>query len=136
MKKTALFLAIIIISSTALFSQSSKGKLEVLYFKANLACCKARACNALGTDIQSIIQKNFADSSVVLREIKLADETNKALVEKYKAQSQTVIIVKKKKKKETSTDVSDIVKAYVQDQNKETFEQALLAKINEVKKKK
>lgn len=136
MKKIAVLFSIIMLSSMMIFAQSGKGKIEVLYFKANLACCKARACNALETDIQSVLQKSFADSSVVLREIKLADEANKALVEKYKAQSQTVIIIKTTKKKETSIDVSDIVKAYVQNQNKETFEQSLLAKINEIKKKK
>ena len=136
MKKVTLLFALVILSATNLMAQSGKGKVEVLYFKANLACCKARACNALETDIQTILQKNFADSSVVLKEIKLSDSANKALIEKYKAQSQTVIILKSKKKKETSADVSDIVKTYVQNQNKEALEQALLAKINEVKKKK
>jgi hypothetical protein len=136
MKKTLLFIAIIMLSGIMLSAQSSKEKIEVLYFKANLACCKARACNALETDIQTILQRNFADSSVVLKEIKLSDSANKALIEKYKAQSQTVIILKSKKKKETSADVSDIVKTYVQNQNKEALEKALLAKINEVKKKK
>jgi len=136
MKKIFVLFFVFMLAGVMLFGQTGKGQMEVLYFKANLACCKARACSALEADIQTIVQKNFADSSVVFKEIKLADEANKSLVEKYKAQSQTVILIKNKKKKEFSADVSDIVKAYVQNQNKEAFEQALLAKINEVKKKK
>jgi hypothetical protein len=135
MRKTIFMFSVMLLSITMLFAQSGKNKIEVLYFKANLACCKARACSTLEGDIQAVITKNFADSSVVFREIKLADEANKTIITKYNAQSQTVVIVKKKKKKEISIDVSDIVKTYVQNQNKETLEQALLAKINEIKKK-
>jgi hypothetical protein len=135
MKKTILVISMMLLSSTMLLAQSGKGKIEVLYFKANLACCKARACSALEADIQTILQKNFTDNSIEFKEIKIADEANKALVEKYKAQSQTVILLKTKKKKEISIDVSDLVKAYVQNQNKDALEQALLAKINELKKK-
>lgn len=123
-------------SGMLLNAQTSKGKIEVLYFKANLACCKAKACNALEFDLQNFISKNYPDSSVVLTEIKLADTTNNALIKKYNAQSQTVIIVKKKKKKEYSVDVTDIVKAYVQNRNQEALKQELTAKVSEIKKKK
>ncbi|MDD5571619.1 MAG: hypothetical protein PHD97_10775 [Bacteroidales bacterium] len=132
MKKIIVIVATIMLSGIMLSAQSTKSKVEVLYFKANLACCKARACYVLEVDIQNIVGK---DTSIVFREIKLADEANKALVEKYKAKSQTVIIIKKKKKKEYSTDISDIVQAYVQNQNKETLEKELMNKINEIKKK-
>ncbi len=136
MKKTFMLFAIIMLSGMLLSAQSAKNSIEVLYFKANLACCKARACNALESDIQNIISESYPDSSVVLTEIKLIDTTNNALIAKYNAQSQTVVIVKKKKKKEFSIDVSDIVKAYVQNQNKETLKQELMAKIEEIKKQK
>lgn len=136
MKKIIGLFSIFMLTVIMLFAQSGKGKVEVLYFKANLACCKARSCNALSGDIQMIIQKNFADSSVTFKEIILADEANKELVTKYNAQSQTVVLLKIKKKQETSIDVSDIVKTYVQNQNKEILEQSLLAKITEIKKKK
>ncbi|MCK9613457.1 MAG: hypothetical protein M0R16_11300 [Bacteroidales bacterium] len=130
MKRTALFLALIIISVSALFAQSTKGKAEVLYFKANLACCKARACNALEADIKGIVEKNYPTGNVVFKEVKIADESNKALIEKYQATSQTVIIVKKKKKKEISINVTDIVKSYLLDQKKENLEKELIAKID------
>ncbi len=136
MKKAILLLSVFVCFSSMIFAQSSKAKVEVLYFKANLACCKAKACNMVESDITGILQKNFADSSVILREIKLADDANKDLVAKYKAQSQTVIIRKVTKKKECSADVSDLVKSYMLDQNKENLEKSLLAKISEVKKKK
>jgi len=136
MKKPIVLFAIIMLSGMLLNAQSAKNKIEVLYFKANLACCKARSCNAMESDIQTIISESYPDSSVVLTEVKLADTTNNSLIEKYMAQSQTVVIVKKKKNKEFSIDVSDIVKAYVQNQNKETLKQDLTAKISELKKKK
>jgi hypothetical protein len=136
MKKNIVLFAFIMLSVVTLSAQSKKGKIEILYFKANLCACRAKSCSALENDIKAIVGKNYPDSSVVVTEIKLADDANKALVEKYKAQSQTVIIVKKKKNNEFSSDVSDIVKTYVQDQNKETLEQQLKIKIDEIKKKK
>lgn len=122
-------------SGMLLNAQNNKGKIEVLYFKANLACCKAKACNAIETDIQAIILKNFPDNSVSFKEIKLADTLNNALIKKYSAVSQSVIIVKKKKKKEFSTDISYAVKSYIQSQNKEALEAELLSKIAEIKNK-
>ena len=136
MKKPIVLIAIIMLSGMLLSAQSVKNKIEVLYFKANLSCCKSRACNALEAEIQNIISENYPDSSVVLTEIKLVDEANKALIEKYNAKSQTVIIVRKKKKKEFYVDVSDIVQSYVQNQNKETLKQEVTAKISEIKEKK
>jgi len=136
MKKQIVILIIALLAGTSVFAQSNKKNIEVLYFKANLACCKAKACNALEADIQALIQKNFPDGSVVFKEIKLAEDTNKVFVEKYKAQSQTVVLVKKKGKKELSNDVSDIVKQYLLDKNMEQFETAFAQKINAFKKQK
>jgi hypothetical protein len=130
MKKIIILLSITIFAITS-YAQKSKVKIEVLYFKANLACCKARACNALESTIQNIILKNYPDSNkVVFREIRLADEANKTLIDKYKAQSQTVVLVKKKKKKEESIDVSDIVNNYKISANQEILEKELNEKIN------
>ena len=83
-------LAMLAISGN-LFAQSNKKSVEVLYFKANLACCKAKACNALEGNIKSIIDKNYPNGNVNFKVVKLADEANKELVDKYKAQSQTVV---------------------------------------------
>ena len=121
--------------STGLFAQK-KNVVEVLYFKANLACCKAKSCAMLENDVKTIVEKNFTDGTVIFREIKLADEANKELVEKYKAQSQTVILVKKTKKGENSLDISEDIKAYRQSQNKEELEKSVLAKVTEIKAKK
>ena len=135
MKKSILLFGVIIFSGMMLNAQTAKNRIEVLYFKANLACCKARSCNALEGDIQKIIAESYPDSSVVLTEVKLADSTNISLIEKYKAQSQTVVIVKKTKKNEFSTDVTEIVKGYVINQDKESLNKELIAKIGEIKKK-
>jgi hypothetical protein len=136
MKKKIVFFAFIMLSVFTLSAQSKKGKIEVLYFKANLCACRAKSCNALENDIKTLVVKNYPDSSVVVKEIKLSDDANKVLVEKYKAQSQTVIIVKKKKNNDFSMDVSDIVKTYAQDQNKDLLERQLKSKIDEIKRKK
>jgi len=136
MKKQIVILIIALLAGTSVFAQSNKKSIEVLYFKANLACCKAKACNALEADIQALIQKNFSDGSVVFKEMKLADDSNKVCVEKFKAQSQTVVLVKKKGKKELNNDVSDIVKQYLLDKNMEQFETAFVQEINAFKKQK
>ncbi len=136
MKKNIVLFSFIMLTSVVLLAQSGKSKIEVLYFKANLCGCKAKVCAQAGADIQTILIKNFADSSVVFREVKLADEANKTLVEKYKAQSQTLVLVKTTKKKEVSLDITDLVKAYSQSGDKTVLETALLEKVNEIKKKK
>ncbi|KAF5051722.1 hypothetical protein DSECCO2_415970 [anaerobic digester metagenome] len=136
MKKQLLILVIALMAGVSVFAQSNKKSIEVLYFKATLACCKAKACNMLESEIQAIIEKNFTDGSVLFKEVKLADDSNKVLVEKYKAQSQTVVLVKKRKGKEISADISDLVKQYLTDKNKEKFEADLVEKINAFKKQK
>lgn len=104
---------------------------EVLYFKANLGCCKARACNLLQCDVDSVVSKYFAKENVVFRVVSIADSANKALVEKYNAQSQTVILVQTKKKKEKVTDLTPIVDAYKVSTDKAKFEEEMKAKITE-----
>ena len=136
MKKNIVLFAFIMLSVFTISAQSKKGKIEVLYFKANLCACRAKVCTAVGNNIKNIIDKNYPDSSIIFREIKLADVTNKEIVTKYNAQSQSLIIVKKKKKNETFLDVSNIVKGYSQKQDKEALEQELKSKIVELKKMK
>jgi len=132
MKKSIFMLVVAMITIVgATHAQSSKNETEILYFKANLSCCKARACNALEADVISVIEKYFADKNISFKVVKLADEANKALIEKYNAKSQTVVIVKKKKKKETATDVSEIVHDYAINKDKEKFEKELKNKISE-----
>lgn len=130
MKKISLLLVISLFTIGIAFGQKNSSN-EVLYFKANLACCKARACTALQTDVDSIIIKYFSNEKIAFKVIALADENNKALVEKYNAQSQTVILVKTRKKKETVIDLSPIVQAYKQSNDKIAFEQQMKAKIKE-----
>jgi len=127
MKRTALLVAALMLLAFALKAQ----KVEVLYFKAELACCKAKVCNALEGEVKSIVEKNFAPDKVTFREVKLVDESNKELVEKHSAKSQTVVVITKKRKKETAVDVSDLVRNFSRSQNKAEFEKELVAKINE-----
>lgn len=135
MKKTVLiFIVVLLAISGAAFGQSSKKSVEVLYFKANLACCKARACDALQADVDSVLKKNFVKENIDFKVIKLADEANKDLIAKYNAESQTVVFVEKKRKKETATDLSPIVKDYAMNRDKEKFENEFTAKISEVLK--
>ena len=128
MKRVIILLALSI-ATISVYAQ--KNKVEVLYFKAQLACCKAAACNNLEAEIKGIIEKNFAKKTVTFKQVPLADQANKALVEKYDAKSQTVVLVTTRKKKETSVDVSDIVRKYTKTGDKEAFEKELTGKINE-----
>jgi len=126
MKKVIILVAMSI-ATIGLYAQ----KVEVLYFKAALPCCKAAACNNLENEVKDIIEKNFAKKAVTFKQVALADQANKALVEKYDAKSQTVVLVITKKKKQTSVDVSDIVRRYTRTNDKAVFEKELTDKINE-----
>lgn len=130
MKKLLLISVTILMTLTVLAASPKKG-VEVLYFKAQLSCCQARACNTLENDIKTLIAANFDTSKVTFTEVLLADEKNKALVEQYKAKSQTVVVVNAKKKK--TMDVSDLVRTYLRNGDKATFEKELIQKIKNLK---
>ncbi len=110
---------------------ASAQKAEVMYFKADLACCRERACNALESDVKAVLESNFKNGDVKFSSVKLSDENNKALVEKHNARSQTVVIVAKNRRSETVVDVSDIVRTYSRNRDRATFEKELLAKVSE-----
>jgi len=136
MKKSILLLMIALFASSVLFAQTKTGIVELLYFKADLACCKARACNALEAEIKGVIEKNYPGKEVVFRQVKLSDQTNKPLVDKYNAHSQSVILVYKNKKKVRYLDISDLVQTYNVNKDLPAFENQLSAKIELVKKSK
>ena len=74
-----LFIALFAASGIA-FAQQKKTSAEVLYFKANLACCVGKACNALESTVKKIVEKNWADGKVVFRQVKLSDTVNNGLI--------------------------------------------------------
>jgi len=137
MKKIPFLLLLSFVLMAAMASaKEKKNVIEVLYFKANLACCKAKACNALEGKVKEIVDKNWADGSVTFRQVKLTDSTNTELVKKYNAQSQTLILVKTNKKKEVSLDISAILQEYAKTNDAQKFETDFTAKINEFIKQK
>ncbi|MFW5852155.1 MAG: hypothetical protein ACOCWB_08025 [Bacteroidota bacterium] len=113
------------------FSQSAQT--EVLYFKADLPCCPARACNLLENNLQSLIEKNVPSEKVAFRVVKLSDTTHAEIVEHFDAKSQTVIIVKDRfLLKDVEIDISDIVAQYARSRNKEEIETEIVQKIQSV----
>jgi hypothetical protein len=132
MKKVIILLAFSV-ATIGLYAQ--KNSVEVLYFKAQLACCKAAACNNLEAEVKGVIEKNFKGKNVTFKQVPLVDENNKVLVQKCNAQSQTVVLVATdSKKKETTVDVSDIVSKYAKGGDKAAFEKELTDKINKLLK--
>jgi hypothetical protein len=129
LKNIALLFAAIVIGLTSYAQQT-----EVLYFQAELACCRAKACNDMQSEIKALIESKFNKNDVKFTVVKLSDTANKSLVEKYNATSQTVVIVTTKRNKETVKDISDIVKAYTRTRDKSTFENQLFAQIKETSK--
>lgn len=113
---------------------ASAQKAEVMYFKAELACCRARACDMLESDVKAVIESNFTNGDVKFSAVKLSDEANKSLVEKLNARSQSVVIMAKNGSSETVVDVSDIVRNYSRSRDKATLEKDLLAKVSECTK--
>jgi len=125
MKKTLLLLSLVMLMGTTAIAQ----KAEVLYFKANLACCQARACATVEKDVKTAVEKNFTNDKVVFRQVKLDDPANKALIDKHNAKSQTVVLVVKKRKGETVVDLTDIVRTYTRNSNKEALEKDIVARM-------
>lgn len=109
MKRLMIILSVILATSAIANAQ----KAEFLYFKADLACCKAKSCNALEGDLKALIEKNYPKGEVVFKTVKISDEANKDLVAKYNATSQTCILVVKKKKGDLFYDMSDLVKKFL-----------------------
>jgi hypothetical protein len=137
MKKILFVLFLAIIAGTVTtFAQQKKGGIEVLYFKANLACCKAKACNTLEAQVKGVVEKNWTDGSVKFRQVKLSDTLNNELIKKYNAQSQTLVIVKTYKKKTTSVDISPILQEFAKTNDAIKFDREFTAKVNGVIKQK
>lgn len=132
MKSKNLILVLFTLLSASVFAQNKETKVEVLYFKAQLTCCQARACNALEVDVQKVIDNNFKNKNVSFKEIKLNDPANADLIKAYNAKSQTVVLISTKKGKTNSTDVSDIVSEYAKNNDFEAFQKKLTEKINQL----
>lgn len=132
MKNIFLSSLVLIVLSVSLFAQNKDTKVEILYFKAQLSCCQAKACNALGADVQKVIDNNFKNKNVSFREIKLNETANADLIKTYNAKSQTVVLISTKKGKTNSVDVSDIVSQYAKNNDFEAFQKKLTEKISQL----
>ena len=124
-----MLIAFMAFASTGIAQQNNA---EVLFFKAELSCCKARACEQLEKDIKSIVEENFSDNELTFRSVKIADKENKALVGKYDAKSQSVVVVTDKSGEEKFIDISDLVARYQKNQNKETVKNEIVKKIKTI----
>ncbi len=121
---------LLIALSFSAFAQSKKTDIEVLYFKAQLACCQARSCNKIEGDVKDMIDKMYPNANVKYKVVQMESEANKALVQKYKARAMSLVIVNNSKKKETFVDASDIVRQYYRSGDKAKLEKDLKEKIN------
>ncbi len=110
--------------------QAFSQKTEVLYFKADLPCCKARACNRLENQVKQVVNSEFEADEVAFVTVKISDESNSGLVEEFDAESQTVIIVNSDK--ETSVDISDMVDNLKKTRNLEDFKEEFVNSIKEL----
>ncbi len=128
MKKLSIIILLLVVSIGAM-AQTSGKKVEILYFKANLSCCQARACNNLENITKEIITKNFSSNEVVFKTIALASEASSELIKKYNAKSQTLIIVNKKQ----YIDLSKTLAKFARDNDKDAFEKELLANIKKLR---
>jgi hypothetical protein len=106
-------------------------KAEVLYFKAELSCCRERACTALENELKAFVENQFKNGEVVFKTVKISDPSNATLVQKHNAASQSVVVVTRGRRSEKSEDLSDLVKKYTLNRNKTDFETAFLDKVNQ-----
>jgi len=128
MKKLSVLLFVVLFFTLQGYAQ----KVEVLYFKANLACCAAKACANLEGQIKSVVEKNFKTSVVAFKTIMLNDTAQSELINRYNAKSQTVVLVQKKKKNPQTKDVSEMVKNFNRTKDEAVFEKDIVAAIKEL----
>lgn len=105
-------------------------KAEVLYFKANLGCCAARACENLETSVKAVVEENFDESEVVFRTIMLTHEDNADIVKKYNAGSQTVVIVNTENGE--NQNVTDLIRNFRRTRNNDDFQAGMISAINKI----
>jgi hypothetical protein len=114
-----------------LFAFGSKSQnAEVLYFKANLSCCQARACGALENQVKEIIEAKYNNDKVIFKAVRLNDPDSEELINKYNAKSQTVIV--KSIKKDKDFDATELVKTFSRTKDQESFEKDLFEQINKL----
>lgn len=131
MKKSILFLAVILLAFSGTTFGKSKEVVEVLYFKAKQCACKTRTCNAVEDQVKSVILKDFPDENIEFKRVWLNEKENEALIQKYSAKPQTVIMVRTKKDKEIVTDLTEIVHQFSLKKNQEEFEKQMKTTIAE-----
>jgi hypothetical protein len=124
MRKMILLVAVAIMSAAVAHAQ----KAEVLFFKAELSCCAAKACNAIEADVKDVVSAKYTDGSVVFKTIMISDQANADLVQKHNAKNQTVVAVGKSK----TEDLTGIVAGYSRNKNKTVLENGMTEKINKV----
>ncbi len=128
MKNLFLITLVTMLFTTPLLAQ----KAEVLYFKAQLACCHARACNNLENQVKGIVESNFENGDVVFKSILITDANNAELVQKYNARSQTVVVVPLRKRKAEVVDATDMVRLFSRNRNQEEFEKNFIGEIKKI----
>jgi hypothetical protein len=106
--------------------------IKVIYFHGNVRCT---TCNNMEKYTRELLEEDYASE---LKKGKLAfevynfdDESNAALVEKYKIESSTLLIVKSKNGKDKVTDLTEIGFTYAKYQE-EKFKESVANKLNEV----
>lgn len=132
MKFKLLSLIAIILLQMSVFAQEKAESVEVLYFKAQLACCRAKACDALEKDVQKAVETNFKAQGVTFKEIKIEDPNNADLIKKYNARSQTVVIVSNNRSDDNALDVSQLVARFSRNRDYAAFETQISEKINQM----
>ncbi|MFW5767556.1 MAG: hypothetical protein ACOCXO_04225 [Bacteroidota bacterium] len=118
MKRLNLLFLLSVFTMGSLLAQNN-ANYEVLYFKANLACCQAKACDALQKDVAEVFESNFDSKDVSFTVVKLEDDAKQELIDKYNAKSQTVVCVKSDDDKGKSVDLSPAIRQYKDHKDKE-----------------
>lgn len=108
--------------------QAFTQQVEVLYFKANLGCCQARACSNLESNVKGVIEDNFDADQVVFKTVWLNNEDNAEIVNKLNARSQSVFIVNS----DEIVDISDIVRDFRRTRNTEDFETGIIETVKKL----
>ncbi len=127
MKKIVFF----ILAGLLFAGQAKAQNVEVLYFRADLGCCQARACEFFSGQVKEAMEQNYNSKDVVFRVVRIASPDNADLVKAHNARSMSLVVVNSANGK--SKDMSHALAEYRRDRDMDKLEAAIAEAVDETR---
>lgn len=123
-------LLFLVITGLLFSGQLHSQNVEVLYFRADLGCCQARACQFFSGQVKEAVEQNYDNNKVAFRVVRISNPDNSDLVQEHNARSMSLVVVNTANGK--SEDVSEAMAEYRRNRDMDKLEEALINAINQV----